>query len=136
MCVRERRILKSKIEVAIYIRNEWEREREREKGLYSCAADIFVDDNTWMSLLVRDGAVNVSEVTVFCLTFGLGGQNYLELASWSFMNFLFFLLLFCVSHWIGVRHVACWGESCLLVVVVVVATLVDFFFFMNPSTKN
>ena len=81
-------------------------------------------------LLVRDGAVNVSEVTVFCLTFGLGGQNSLELASWSFMNFLFFLLLFCVSHWIGVRHVVCWGESCLLVVVVVVVTLVDNFFFI------
>ena len=49
-------------------------------------------------LLVRDGAVNVSEMTVFCLTIGLGGQNSLELACWSFMNFLFFLLLFCVSH--------------------------------------
>ena len=27
------------------------REREREKGLYSCAADIFVDENTWMSFI-------------------------------------------------------------------------------------
>ena len=56
--------------------------------------------------------------------------------------FLFLLLLFCVSHGIGVKHVAWRRESCLLLVEeVVVATsniaryFIFFYFFMNLLKK-
>jgi len=74
----------------------------------------------------------VSDAIVFLFDLWVGRSKLSRTGVLEFHEvFLFLLLLFCVSHGIGVRHVAWRGDSCLLLVeVVVVATLLDILFFI------